>query len=49
MRARSAAGIFGHGPWSKAFRAAWTAASMSRSSPFATRALSSSVAGLMVA
>ena len=49
MRARSAAAIRGHGPWSNARRAAWTARSTSRSSPFATWALTSSVAGLMVA
>src|SRR5262249_36810753 len=39
--------ILGHGPSSKAFRAAVTAASISRSSPLATVVIGSSVAGLI--
>ena len=48
IRPRSAALIRGHGPESKALRAAATARSTSRSSPRPTRALGSSVAGLIV-
>ncbi len=48
IRPRSAAVIRGQGPRSNAVRAAATARSMSRSSPLATVALGSSVAGLIV-
>ncbi len=45
---RSAGGMFGHGPWSKAFRAAPMARSTSCTSPRATFAMGSPVDGLCV-
>ena len=47
MRPRSCGLIRGHGPSSKALRAAATARSMSRSSPLPTAPSGSSLAGLM--